>query len=382
MDITFKTTPKLEALRAGGPFVARRGAPARVRGLPVGLRGRPRAVGVLPAVLEEAGRPAVARAHVAAGVRRRGDVPPRSARHPGGVRPPPRRRSRGHRHAGRPVDPAPRHRRAEEGVPPRHGRRRDHVGRGLHRAELRLRPRVVAHACGARRRRVGDRRTEDVLHRGPPLQLVHHRRPHRPRLREAAQGHQLLPHADGHARHRAAAADEPRRRASEPGVPRRRPRARQPHARRPQPGLAAGLVRDGRQRDPDLRDRRSRSGGGVRAAPGRPRVGARPAGAVLPVDDAQRRAPRRRPRRPHAARRSRDRRGGREAARATRAAAPTASTCTRRSPRSSSPSSGRRAWRSSARSDRCRRASGRRWRARSTASTADRSATMPAARRR
>ena len=112
----------------------------------------------------------------------------RGARHPGGVRPSARRRPRGHRHAGRPDDPPPRHRRAEVGVPPRHGRGRDHVGRGLHRARLRFRPRVAAHACGARRRRVGHRRAEDVLHRGSPLQLDDHRGAHRPRRRRSGTG--------------------------------------------------------------------------------------------------------------------------------------------------------------------------------------------------
>ena len=67
-------------------------------------------------------------------------------------------------------------------------------------------PRVAAHACGARRRRVGDRRSEDVLHRRSSLQLVHHRGAHRSRHVEAAQGHQLLPCPDAVAGHRAAAA--------------------------------------------------------------------------------------------------------------------------------------------------------------------------------
>ena len=79
---------------------------------------------------------------------------------------------------------------------PRHGRGRDHVGRGVHRARLRFRSRIVADACGARRRRVGDRRAEDVLHRGPPLQLDDHRGADRSRRVEAAQGHQLLLRAD------------------------------------------------------------------------------------------------------------------------------------------------------------------------------------------
>ena len=83
---------------------------------------------------------------------------------------------------------------------------------------------------------------------------------------EAPQGHQLLPRADGH------------RRASSSGRSTNLADGRQnlvflddvrvpaePHARRPQPGLAAGVVRPRRQPDPDLRRRRSRSGGGVRA---------------------------------------------------------------------------------------------------------------------
>ena len=95
--------------------------------------------------------------------------------------------------------------------------------------------------------------------------------------------------------------------------------------------------------------------------PGRPRMGARPAGAVLPVARPGNGAPLTDD--PVVRMQLADLAIGVEArsCSGTKAGARTARTCTRRSARSSSPSSGRRAWRSSARSARSRRASGRRW---------------------
>ena len=384
MDITFKTTPKLEALRRRGPVVARRRAAARVRGLPVGLRGRPRPLGVLPAVLEEAGRPALARAHVAARVRRRRDVA--------------RARRASSRRSSTAAGPAASRASAcrsgptilrlgtdeqKTDVPPRHGRGRDHVGRGLHRAELRIRPRVVAHACGARRRRVGDRRTEDVLHRGSPLQLDHHRGAHRPRLRRSGT--------------RGSATSSPR--STSQGIE-LRPLITSPTAVRtscssttsacPPTGCSVTSTRAGTQvwfgiggnPIPTFAD--DDPGPEEEYEPA-------PTGHAWVLDELvqycrsttrQRRAPRRRPRRPHAARRSRHRRGGREAARVR-------GRCDVRHPPAPGDHQGvparvRADVHGDPRPARTGpdRASGRRWRARSTASTAARSATTPAARHR
>ena len=313
MDITFTTTPKLEALRREVRAWLDEELPPEYEGFQWDFEEDPERWAFYRQFWKKQGakrwlEPTWPREYGGAEMSRA-----RGARRAGGVRPPARGRLRRDRHAGGPGDPASRHRRAEGGVPARHGGGRDHVGRGLHRAELGLRPGVAAHACRARRRRVGDQRPEDVLHRGSPLQLDHHRGAHRSRRAKRHKGisYFLAPMdspgielrpldniADG--RQNLVFLDDLR----VPG---------EPHARRPQPGLAAGVVRDRRQPDPDVRRRRPRPGGGVRA---RNRPARRGCSTSWCSTAARRRASgtllSRRPRRPHAARRPRDRRRGRE----------------------------------------------------------------------
>ena len=135
----------------------------------------------------------------------------------------------------------------------------------------------------------------------------------------------------------------------EPRVPRRRPRAAAPHARRPQPGLArrcgsgwaATRSPCSRHDDPGPEQEYEPEPAGeawvldqlVQYCRKTTRNG------MLLADDPVVRMQ---------LSRARDRRRGREGARGTKAGARTARTSTRRSPRSSNRSSRRRAWRSSA----------------------------------
>ena len=82
---------------------------------------------------------------------------------------------------------------------------------GVQRARRRLRPRVAAHDRDARRRRVRDRRPQDLDQLLRRRRLVHPPRPHRSRRAEA-QGPVRVRGADAPARHRAAAAADDQRR--------------------------------------------------------------------------------------------------------------------------------------------------------------------------
>ena len=75
-----------------------------------------------------------------------------------------------------------RHRRAEAPVPPEDPVGRGAVVPGILRAQRRLRSRQHPDACGARRRRVGDHRSEGVDHARAPRRLVLRRVPHRSRV--------------------------------------------------------------------------------------------------------------------------------------------------------------------------------------------------------
>ena len=98
-----------------------------------------------------------------------------------------------------PVHRPVRHAGAEGTLPARHGQPRHLVVAGLLRARRRLRPRQPAHDRGARRRRLGRQRPEDVDHARPARRLDLHARAHRPRGEEAGR-HLDAAHRHDHAR--------------------------------------------------------------------------------------------------------------------------------------------------------------------------------------
>ena len=110
---------------------------------------------------------------------------------------------------------------------------------GLQRARRRLRPRVAAHHRDARRRRVRDRRPQDLDQLLRRRRLVHPPRAHRSRRAEA-QGPVGVRGPDAPARHRATAAADDQRHHERvrPGAVRRRARRRREHDRRAGRGLA------------------------------------------------------------------------------------------------------------------------------------------------
>ena len=101
---------------------------------------------------------------------------------------------------GRPGRHRPRHRRAEAALPGADPDRRGDLVPGLLRARVRLRPRLAEDPRGQGRRRMGGHRAEGLDHLRPVREVVHARRPHRPR-RAQAPGPHLLP--DGHGAGRA-----------------------------------------------------------------------------------------------------------------------------------------------------------------------------------
>ena len=141
---------------------------------------------------------------------------------------------------GRPGGHRPRHRRAEVALPGADPDRRGDLVPGLFRARVRLRPRLAEDARGQGRRRMGGHRPEGLDHLRPVREMVHARRPHRPR-RSQAPGPHLLP--DGHGAGRGA---DPA-----PGPDHRRGRV--------QRGLLRGGAGARRER---RRRRRQRLGGG------------------------------------------------------------------------------------------------------------------------
>ena len=100
---------------------------------------------------------------------------------------------------GRPGRHRPRHRRAEAALPGADPHRRGDLVPGLLRAGVGLRPRLAEDARGQGRRRMGRHRAEGLDDLRPVRQVVHARRPHRPR-RPQAQGAHLLPDGHGAAR--------------------------------------------------------------------------------------------------------------------------------------------------------------------------------------
>ena len=183
----------------------------------------------------------LARAGLAARVRRHGPLR-RQAAHPDrGVRAV-RLRARerhGRDHARSAAHPL-RHTGAEGLLPAEDPRRRAHLVPGLLRAQRRLRPRVAAHRGGARRRSLGRQRPEDLDHARQRRQLDLPAGAHRQERQEAGR-HQLPAGADGQPRHHRAADRQPRpaRRVLR-GVLRQRARAEGEPGRRGQQGLDHG----------------------------------------------------------------------------------------------------------------------------------------------
>ena len=283
-------------------------------------------MGVLPPVLEEAGREALARAHVAARVRRCGDVGTPGACGAGGVRSPTRGRLRRHRHAGRArrscaSAPTSRRRRSCPAWPRARScgpRATPSPNSGSDLASLRTRAVLdgdewvidgqktfctAGHHCNwmiiaARTDPDASKRHKGISYFLSPMDV---------------------------AGHRAAAAGQPGRRSSEPRAHRRAPRARRT-------GCSATSTRGGSRSGSGSAATRSRRSTTTTPAPRRSTSPDPPATAWV-LDQLVRycrtttrhgRPARRRPRRPHAARRPRHRRGGREGCCGTRARARTA----------------------------------------------------------
>ena len=134
-----------------------------------------------------------------------------------GLRRHPRRGARGRGRAAAPEPRLPRagdhharQRRDQGPVPARPDQRARALVPGLQRARRRLRPRVAAHDRDARRRRVRDRRAQDLDELLRRRRLVPAPRAHRPRRAEA-QGPLGVRGPDAPARHRAAAAADDQR---------------------------------------------------------------------------------------------------------------------------------------------------------------------------
>ena len=160
----------------------------------------------------------------------------RRGRAPGSAEPGQRARPRD----GRPGRHRPRHRRAEAALPGADPDRRGDLVPGLLRARVGLRPRLAEDARGQGRRRMGRHRAEGLDDLRPVREVVHARRPHRPR-RPQAQGPHLLPDGHGAGRGRGQTAGPDHRRG------------------RVQRGLHRGGADPRRQR---RRRRRQRLGGG------------------------------------------------------------------------------------------------------------------------
>ena len=161
---------------------------------------------------------------------------------------------------------------------------------GLLRAGVRLRPRLAEDEGGQGRRRMGRHRAEGLDDLRPVREVVHARRPHRPR-RPQAQGPDLLPdgHGAGRSRSQTAGPDHRRGRvqrglhrgSADPRRQRRRrrrqrldgrdhdadERARRPRLRRDRPDRQQPQTRlEPRERNPPQRRHRGRRPGGPRPA--------------------------------------------------------------------------------------------------------------------
>ena len=177
----------------------------------------------------ELGERRVAQRVVAGAVRRARRDLHAGGRVPGRARPCPCAVLGGCERAGpaRPDPVAARHRGAEAALPPSDHARRGVLGAGLQRAQRRLRPRVPAHTRGARRRRVGHQRSEDLDDDGELRRLDVHAVPDGHRG-EPAPRHHDAPRRRPPARHRRPPDPQHRRWARVlRGVLRRR-RARRP----------------------------------------------------------------------------------------------------------------------------------------------------------
>ena len=177
---------------------------------------------------------------------------------------------------------------AEGALPAADGEPRHLVVPGLLRARRRLRPRLAAHHRGARRRRLGRQRPEDLDHARPVRRLDLLPGPHRPDRREEAARHLAAALPDGLPRRHAAPDRADRRRLrGQRGVLRGRPRARREPRRRGEPGLGLRQV-PARQRARRHRPRRRDQ------AAARPGQGARPGdhGRRRPARSTTRSSPR------------------------------------------------------------------------------------------
>ena len=153
---------------------------------------------------------------------------------------------------GRAGGDRPRHRGAEAALPGADPQRRGDLVPGVLRARVGLRPGLAEDEGGQGRRRVGGHRAEGLDDAGPVRQVVHARRPHRPR-RPQAQGPHLLPdgHGAGGGAGAPAGADHRRGRVQR-AVHRGGPDPRGEHRRRGRQRLAGG------DHDADERARRAR----------------------------------------------------------------------------------------------------------------------------
>ncbi len=170
----------------------------------------------------------------------------------------------GHHAHDRERHPTPRHRGAEAGDPAARPAGRDHHRARLHRARVRLRRGRRPDPGGARRRRVGHQRAEDVHDQRAGRRLRLHAHPHQSRRGEAP-GPDHLPGADAPGRRRGPAGLHPLGGADQRDLLLRRPRARQLPGRRGRRWLA------GDDRRAHLRAQR---GPGGRVHPGARRHGA------------------------------------------------------------------------------------------------------------
>ncbi|CAA9535745.1 MAG: Acyl-CoA dehydrogenase, long-chain specific, partial [uncultured Solirubrobacteraceae bacterium] len=209
----------------------------------------------------------------------------------------------------------PRRRGAEGALPLADPQRGRDLVPGLLRARVGLGPRVAQDAGGARRRRVGRHGPEGLDDDGAPVEVVHARRAHGPRRRQAPRA-DLLPDGHGPARGRdppaapdhrrgrvqravhRGGADPPRQHRGR-GEQRLGRRHHDAHARARRPCLRAA----GRGPDRAARARVARQADGCRGRPGRapaPRParhrGAGPAAQRLPRPDRDHEARRAGPR--------------------------------------------------------------------------------------
>ena len=212
----------------------------------------------------------------------------------------------------------PRHPGAEGALAARDGRRRADLRHRDDRARRRLRPRRAEDHRGARRRRLGAQRQQDLHHQRLPGRPGHRRHPHRPE--QGRQGHHLVHGRGGHG----GLHPRPQARQGRPGGERHRRavlRGRASARHQPDRRRGHGLHRDdaapaagaGRRR---LRQRRPRQADPRSRPSSTPRSARRSASRSAPSSTTSSRSPSWSPR--------------------SRSPRPTSTTASRRTPRASS----------------------------------------------